>query len=151
MEAQVAQTESSAAEAAGFPGWQTIAETPGGAVAQLTPVACGAACAEMAAGVPQATLLPALGPKGIGPEFLAAEIGPGWKGGYVGPGAFGPLTALGRPWIAQMRGSGANHFVVVDGVQGGNVMIRDPWGGGSTYQMTQPGFFGAWNGNAVFR
>ncbi len=119
-------------------------------VAQATPVACGAACAEMAAGVPQAELLPLLGPKGIGPELLALASGPGWRGGWVGREAFDALLRTGRPWIAQMEGAGV-HYVVVDGIEGGNVAIRDPWAGGSAYQMTKKGFFGAGNGNAVFR
>ncbi len=80
---------------------------------------------------------------------MAAELGPSFKGGYVGPEQFGALMSTNRPWIAMMRSS-ANHWVVVDGMEGGNVMIRDPWSGGSTYGMSPSSFQKFWTGNAVF-
>lgn len=44
------------------------------------------------------------------------------------------------------------HFVVVDGLDdAGRVLIRDPWGGGSTYTMDLSEFHRVWNGSAVFK
>jgi hypothetical protein len=44
------------------------------------------------------------------------------------------------------------HFVVVDGLSGaGEVMIRDPWSGGSSYNVALKEFFRVWNGEAVFK
>ena len=129
---------------AGFPGWPKIGEAPGGAVGQLTPLSCGAACGEMVSGIPQETLMELGTP--VDPKLLGEAIG--GQGGYVGHGAFPALVQRG-PWIAMMRGEGALHYVVVDGVQGGNIVIRDPWAGGATYQMTHEAFFGAWDGIAV--
>ena len=48
-----------------------------------------------------------------------------------------------------MRGDGSLHYIVVDDIEGGNVMIRDPWAGGKTYGMTQKSFFKVWTGVAV--
>jgi hypothetical protein len=74
------------------------------------------------------------------------------RANYIGPAQLSKLTGLGRPWIAELRGGpgGLSHMVVVDGVEAGNILIRDPWRGGSTYQMTMDAFQGAWTGNAVF-
>ena len=76
----------------------------------------------------------------------------GRSGGNVGHGAFGTLMATGRPWIAEFKefGKRLGHFVIVDGMQNGNVFIRDPDGVGTTYEMTLDAFNAAWNGNAVF-
>jgi len=131
-----------------FPGWPVLNETAGGAVAQMTPVSCGPACAEMIAGVRQTVLLPLLGPKGMGAEQLADSIG--GRGGYVS-GGLPPLLALGSPWIAMMRAGGTNHFVVVQVEMAGGLLIRDPFAGGSTYQMTIQAFQTAWTGIAVIK
>lgn len=63
------------------------------------------------------------------------------------------LLGLGRPFAAQLRQAGArlDHLVVIDGVDAGQLLIRDPWGGGSTYRMTMEEFLRVWTGNAVFR
>jgi len=43
-------------------------------------------------------------------------------------------------------------WVVVDGVSElGTVLIRDPWAGGSSYQMTAAEFMRVWSGIGVFR
>lgn len=133
-------------------GWQTIDETPGGAVGQLTSTSCVAACGEMLSGgtMSQASLIGKIGdPSDSG--LLAHALGAGWRGGYVGPGQLDQLLGLGRPFGAEFyEGGGLGHMVVVDGNNAiGNFMIRDPWGGGSTYSMTADEFLRVWNGNAV--
>ena len=130
---------------AGFPGWPTLGERAGGAVGQITRVSCGAACGEMVSGIPQTTLMGTVS-QPAAPDLLGAAIG--GRGGYVGPQAFGVLNDSG-PWIAMMRGDGALHYVVVDGMEGGHVLIRDPWAGGSSYSMTPSAFHESWTGVAV--
>lgn len=127
-------------------------ETAGGAVAQSSPVSCGAACGEMLSGIPQSVLREAAGAP-THAEALAKALGEGWRGGYVGPTQLHMLTGLRRPWAAELRNDGdkLGHFVVVDGLQDGAVVIRDPWAGGSTYRMAIEEFKQAWTGNAVFR
>jgi len=75
-------------------------------------------------GISQKALIQAAGTPAA-PDLLAAAIG--GRGGFVGFQAFESLVGTGQPWIAMMRGSGALHYVVVDGLQAGNVRIRDPW------------------------
>lgn len=132
--------------------WATIAERQGGAIAQTTATSCGAACGEMLSGISQAELIKRAGaPTSV--EGLASALGVGWRGGYVGPGQLQQLIGLGRPFAAQLRQAGArlDHLVVIDGVDAGQLLIRDPWGGGSTYRMTMDEFLNVWTGNAVFR
>ena len=50
-----------------------------------------------------------------------------YVGGGVSPEAFDALNNLG-PWIARVKPSTGPHFVIVDGLQNGRVMLRDPWG-----------------------
>lgn len=90
----------------------------------------------------------ALDSKGIGAELLAFQMGERWVGGALeNPSQITQLLGRG-PVIALIKGQ---HFVVVDGMAAnGNFMIRDPWGGGSTYQVTQVQFFQAWTGHGVF-
>jgi hypothetical protein len=132
--------------------WPLIGETPGGAIGQITPTSCGAACGEMLSGVPQTTLISRVGAP-TDATTLATGIGSGWRGGYVGPHYFEHLLGLGRPWIAELREPMAKlgHFVVVEGKSGSNILIRDPWAGGSTYVMTESSFLEFWSGTAVFR
>lgn len=73
------------------------------------------------------------------------------RGGYVGPSFLRQLLGMNRAWSAELRAGkgGISHLVVIDGVEGGNLVIRDPWAGGTTYQMTVDAFSRAWTGNAV--
>jgi Peptidase C39 family len=114
-------------------------------------VRSGAACGEMISGVPQATLVEAAGaPTDV--ASLSRALGSGWRGGYVGPTQFDKLMGLGRPWAAELYDGGKlGHFVTVDGRMGSNLLIRDPWAGGSKYQMTLEEFLRMWTGNAVFK
>jgi hypothetical protein len=99
----------------------------------------------------QASLITKIGdPSDSG--MLGNALGPGWRGGYVGPGQFDKLLGLGRPFAAEFyEGGSLAHMVVVDGEDSvGNIMIRDPWDGGSTYSMAADEFQRVWNGNAVF-
>jgi hypothetical protein len=82
-----------------------------------------------------------------------AEVSPhAWKGGLVDRRAWSLLVARG-PWAAEFKGAnGCLHYVVVDGVTpDGLVRIRDPFGGGSVYLMTQADFRHVWDGVALFR
>jgi hypothetical protein len=131
--------------------WRTIGERPGGAVGQATEVSCGAACGQMVSGIPQAELIIKAGaPTDV--ETLARALGKGWKGGYVGPENLPKLFGTGRPFVAELKelSNKLGHLVVVDGVKDGQVLIRDPAAGGSTYRMVMEEFKRVWNGNAVF-
>lgn len=50
-----------------------------------------------------------------------------YVGGGVGPDAFGELNSRG-PWIAMVKPNTGSHYVIVDGVENGKVLLRDPWG-----------------------
>jgi RHS repeat-associated protein len=131
-------------------GWKTINEVPGGAVAQHTPTSCGSACGEMISGIEQSTLIRAAGAP-TDSATLARALG--GRGGYIGPEQLDAVTALGRPFVAHLRDGGRlGHFVVVDGLDdAGRLMIRDPWGGGSSYMMDVDEFHRVWIGEAVFK
>jgi len=103
-------------------------------------------------GIPQSTLVETAGAP-TDPSILARALGEGWRGGYVPPDARGALLGLGRPWIGELFEEGARmgHFVVVDGVSDGVVFLRDPWGGGTSYQMALGSFRQFWTGRAVFK
>jgi ABC-type bacteriocin/lantibiotic exporter with double-glycine peptidase domain len=102
-------------------------------------------------GIAQADLIASAGaPTNV--AALARALGPGWRGGYVGPGQLKSLFGLGRPFAAELYSGGRlGHLVVVDGVEAGQVLIRDPAAIGSTYRMTMEEFQRVWTGNAVFR
>jgi hypothetical protein len=104
----------------------------------------------MLTGIPQAELIAAAGAPTT-PELLAGALGAGWRGGYVGQ--LDALVDLGRPFAAELYEFGAKmgHLVVIDGVQAGKVLIRDPWAGGSTYRMLLSEFERVWTGRAVFK
>ncbi|WP_437926912.1 cysteine peptidase family C39 domain-containing protein [Sorangium sp. So ce291] len=58
---------------------------------------------------------------------------------------------LDRSWSAEFyEGGKLAHVVVVDGRQGNNPLIRDPWRGGNLYQMSLDEFRRVWTGNAAF-
>jgi len=130
--------------------WATIGETPGGAVGQTTSMSCGAACGEMLSGVPQSELIELAGaPTSV--EQLSQALGPNWRGGLLETATIDDMLALNRPFAAEFRDGGRiGHLVVVNGRQGGNVVIFDPWGGGTTYQMAMPEFQRVWSGRVVF-
>lgn len=84
-------------------------------------------------------------------EELAAglsAISGGWRGGIVDHSAFGALNATGS-WAAMLGRGRVGHWVVVDGVQGGNVLLRDPARGAAGVSIDI--FMEIWNGSAVFR
>jgi RHS repeat-associated protein len=130
--------------------WPRFNEVPGGVTAQITGHSCGSACAETLSGVAQADVLESAG-EHAGVGAIADALGDGWRGGYVGPENLDQLAARG-PFGAELYEGGSQaHMVVVDGIdKAGDVTIRDPWSGGSTYQMTQHDFQQYWNGNALF-
>lgn len=127
--------------------WTRFAEVEGGAIGQITDTSCVAACGEMLSGISQSTLLHITD---VG--SLAKALGTGWRGGYVGPDQLHKLLGLGRPFAAEFyEGGRLGHLVVVDGIEGGQLFIRDPWGGGTIYRMSMDEFLRVWDGNAVFR
>jgi RHS repeat-associated protein len=131
-------------------GWNVLNEVAGGAVAQVTETSCGAACGEMLTGIPQQVLIRLVGDP-TEPGWLARGLGEGYKGGYVGPAQLDNMIQLGRPWIAEFFEEKIGHMVIAKGLDAaGNMMIRDPWKGGSEYQMTMKEFMRVWTGRAVF-
>ena len=58
-------------------------------------------------------------------------------------------TADGQPAIASISTGvpGASHAVVIDGVEDGMVLIRDPLG--ESYKVTIENFLKLWNGKAI--
>lgn len=83
----------------------------------------------------QADLLGSLG-EWSNPQALARELGEGWTGGFFGS-ADDALAAAGRgPMGATLQaGAGPGHMVVTSPLQRGGFLVRDPWGGGSTYEV----------------
>ncbi len=84
-------------------------------------------------------------------EELAAglnRINGGWRGGIVDHGAFDALNASGS-WGAMLGRGRIGHWVVVDGVERGHVLLRDPARG--MIRMAFDEFMEAWNGSVVFR
>jgi Papain-like cysteine protease AvrRpt2 len=126
-------------------------ERAGGAVAQVTELSCGAACGEMLTGIPQSVLMRLAGaPTHV--EALARALGQGWNGAPVAASSLNALVARG-PFVAQLyeRGMMLAHMVVVQGMQSGLLSIRDPWNGGSTYQMTAQEFMRVWTQYVVWK
>ncbi len=159
--------------------WVTIEEVVGhpSVIKQLTPNACGPACAQM--------VLKDLGIQ-VSQSSLALTYGKrirlnhatGMPWGLASTDlelcnalkAFAPsrnwVTRFAEPsnqavrmrewsshgtWIAMMRQPReVAHWLVVDGIDGvGRIIIRDPGGLGSRYFMTQHEFIKYWNGIAV--
>ncbi|MCL5998530.1 MAG: hypothetical protein M1546_21115 [Chloroflexi bacterium] len=140
-------------------------------VEQCHDTACVAASGEMLAkahgvsNVSQNNLVNTLSPKGeknfVGnSSTLADELnkaGPdgGWQGGYLQEDpSIETVQQLSRngAWAAEMKTQGSvNHMIVVDGIEGNMVRIRDPWQG-SSYLMTTSDLLanllgGVWHGN----
>jgi hypothetical protein len=135
------------------PAWPRIDERPGGAVAQLRPDSCVAACAEMLSGstLPQAQVIERLGtPASL--TFLPPLLGPDWRAGYVRPRDLERLLGNGRPFGAELHAGGTlAHAVVVDGPgPKGLITIRDPDEGGWTYGMGPDELLQFWTGHTVF-
>ena len=106
----------------------------------------------MLTGKSQSQLIKAIGAPSNA-QSLARALGKGWRGGYVGPENLNILLKSGQPFAAEFKEVGERlaHMVVVDGVNSaGQVLIRDPWGVGTTYRMTMDAFLKAWNGIVVF-
>jgi hypothetical protein len=83
---------------------------------------------------------------------LANVMGGRWAGGYIPLRDLPAMLARGRPFIAQMRDFATNsyHFVAVMGQSGGQLLIEDPWKGGSTYRMVMQEFIRHWTTYGVF-
>ena len=109
-------------------------------VSQELSMSCGAACArqvllDKGIDIPESTIreLAKVSPKtGTGVDNVIDALNKldpktQYTGGGVGPDAFGALNKRG-PWIAMVKPNTGPHFVIVDGVEDGRVMLRDPWG-----------------------
>lgn len=75
-------------------------------------------------------------------ELQDAQPGAGWQLAVPDQGVPGLLEQLNKQSIGvAVLKSGMAHAVVVDGLDAaGNIIIRDPWDGGSTYTMTPQNF-----------
>lgn len=136
------------------PRWPRIDERPGGAVAQLRPDSCVAACAEMLSGssLPQAQVIERLGtPASL--TWLPPLLGADWRAGYVRPRDLERLLGSGRPFGAELNAGGTlAHAVVIDGPDPqGLITVRDPDAGGWTYGMGTDELLQFWTGHTVFR
>lgn len=67
------------------------------------------------------------GVEGVADALNALDSNFSYRAGSVMPEQFAALNSRG-PWIAQLKPSTGPHFVIVDGVRNGNVLLRDPWG-----------------------
>lgn len=113
------------------------AARPGGATAQSAGGSCVSACGQMLTGGArtQAQLLDELG-EWSSPEALASALGPGWRGGGFGSAADAVAAANRGPMGAVLRVPGAQgHMVVTSPMGSGRYLVRDPWGGGSNYEV----------------
>lgn len=161
-----AEDDSSGAGAGGD--WPTIGETPGGAIGQTTGISCINACGEMLNELlTQESTLGKIydksgweysGPGGLAAELAKLDPNAGWTSVGIDKFAPGKETAAinylskDGPFAAQLKAGPGAHSVVIDGVDAaGNVVIRGPWDGGSTYTMTPQDFNNAFTGQVVFR
>lgn len=129
--------------------WATIGAQSGGAVGQTTRLSCGAACGEMLTGMAQGGLIRSAGAPTTA-DMLAKVLGAGWRGGYVAPEALQVLLKRGDPFAAILYDGGKiPHFVVAQPGSVGRVFVRDPWAGGSTYEMAVDEFHRVWTGLVV--
>jgi len=151
--------EASAGVAGAGGGWATIGESPGGAVGQTLGMSCVAACAEMVSEgeLLQADLLQTKPVPWNLPD-LAAELkksqpDAGWHFSSPDPGVPELLAQIRRQSIGVANlASGMPHAVVVGGLDAaGNIIIRDPWNGGSTYTMTPQEFENHFLGQMVWK
>lgn len=70
------------------------------------------------------------------PPALARALGNGWTGGYFGSGEMALAAAETGPMGASLRvGTNAGHMVVTNPLGEGRFLVRDPWDGGSTYEV----------------
>lgn len=116
---------------------QGVEATPGGAVAQTTNASCVAACGEMLSDgtLPQSELVQQIGEWST-PRALANALGPGWRGGDFGDPDVALRAAETGPMGATLRqGTDAGHMVVTVPLGEGKFLVRDPWDGGSTYEV----------------
>ena len=103
-------------------------------------------------GIPQAQLIRTLGSGVQNVYDLASAMGGQWVGGWIDASKLPSLLARGRPFIAQMYdlGTKSSHYIAVMGQRGGQLLLEDPWSGGSTYRMTIPEFLKYWTTYGVF-
>ncbi|GHG30004.1 MULTISPECIES: WXG100-like domain-containing protein [Amycolatopsis] len=133
--------------------WPTIDESPGGAVGQLNNGSCVSACGEMitSGGRSQEELIGKIGAPAPF-ESLAKELGPEWRAGGISWKDFHNIVEE-TPVVAELMEMGKMpHAVIVEGFdEAGNLKIRDPWSGGSTYKMTREAFNRVWTSRVVFK
>ncbi|MFB8796557.1 MAG: RHS repeat-associated core domain-containing protein [Microcoleus sp.] len=131
-------------------------------IQQLTTNACGPACAQMilrdlGVNVFQSQVAAEMGTVLSHPEILAMALtrldNPGslWRGVGVTEESINGLNNTGS-WIAMMKGSRVNHWIIVDGFDGSkkNLLIRDPWEG-TKYTISFKNFLKYWTQYAVFK
>jgi RHS repeat-associated protein len=149
--------------------WSVVGEQDGGAIGQANGDACINACGEMLD--PRLTqdstlgsTIPGRGWWYAGAGGLAAELdkldpAAGWTFKNVddvgASGTAAQIRELGAkgPFAATLKVLGGRaHSVIVDGVDAdGNIVVRDPWNGGTTYTMTPSAFHSVFQGDVVFR
>lgn len=70
---------------------------------------------------------------GIG---LAGQLGPEWTGNYFADGETAVAAAERGPMGAALQAPGGiGHMVVTEPLGDGSFLVRDPWDGGSTYNV----------------
>ena len=138
-------------------GAASVLSDASGVVRQLTTNTCGQTCGVMLLGdrgiqASRGFVASKVGHAGatVGEELAGAlsQISGSWRGGIVDKSVFATLNETGS-WAAMLGRGRVGHWVVVDGVQGGNVLIRDPARG--TVEMAVDVFIEVWNGSVVFR
>ncbi|MBB2923756.1 RHS repeat domain-containing protein [Cellulomonas cellasea] len=127
-----------------------VAARPGGAEAQLTGGSCVSACGAMLSGRSQTELLAKLG-DWSNPQALARELGDGWIGGFFGSGEDAVAAASRGPMGATLQaGMGPGHMVMTSPLGNGRFLVRDPWAGGSSYEVSS-GWISQYVNGGVFR
>lgn len=126
---------------------------------QLTPNSCGPTCGAMLLGDRGIGAFRSQVASGSGVLTSAGSLARGlnavddagrWSGSGVARSSFNALNQTGS-WAAMLwtRGSRTGHWVVVDGVRAGKVMLRDPAAGRRVMSIDE--FMEVWNGYAVWR
>jgi hypothetical protein len=104
----------------------------------------------MLSGRSQAELLGKLG-DWSNPQALARELGEGWTGGFFGSADDAIAAASRGPMGATLQaGTGPGHMVVTSPLGEGRFLVRDPWAGGSTYEVGSD-WIGQYVSGGVFR
>lgn len=114
---------------------QGVGARSGGAIGQATEGSCVSACGAVLSGRSQAELLGKPG-DWSNPQALARELGEGWTGGFFGSADDALAAASRGPMGATLQaGTGPGHMVVTSPLGGARFLVRDPWAGGSTYEV----------------